>query len=51
VYVGGMDGIAYDGLRSARVYFHIASSDCFEDCSGVERGLIERSVAVDGRDA
>jgi len=46
--VSGVYGIAYDWLRSARVDLHVASSDCLEDCPGVVRRLVERSIAVDG---
>ena len=48
VNISGMYSIAYDWLRSARVDFHVASSDCLENCPGVVRSLVERSIAVDG---
>ena len=51
VNIGGMDGIANNGLRRAWIDLHIAPSDGFEYCSSIERRLIERSISVYGADA
>jgi hypothetical protein len=51
VDVGGVHCVAYNWLRSARVYFHIASANCLQNRAGVERRLVECCIAVDGADA
>jgi hypothetical protein len=51
VDVSGMDCVADNGLRSARVDLHIASSYGLEYGACVEGGLVEGRIAVDGAHA
>jgi hypothetical protein len=47
VNVGSVYSITHERLRGASIDLHIASSDCFQYCPSVVRGLIERSIAMD----
>jgi hypothetical protein len=51
VYIRSVNCLTYDGLRCARVHLHIAPTDSFQYSSRVERGLVERRVAVNGAHA
>lgn len=49
--IGGVDSFAYDWLRRARIDVNIALSQGLQHASGIERCLLEGSIAMDGRDA
>ena len=51
VDIGRVHCIAHDGFRSAGVDLDVAPPQCLQYCPGVEGGLIEGGVAVDGADS
>jgi hypothetical protein len=48
--VGGMDCIAHEWLRSARIDLDLALAYSLQHTPRIEYGLIERGIAVDGAD-
>lgn len=51
VDISGVHCIAHDGFRSAGVDLDVTSPQCLQYRPGIEGGLIEGGVAVDGADS